>query len=121
MYPNPPYLMLVFGLFAGVTSGLAFEASLRELVQRWNQDRESVRLADLQTRQLSFPFLGICIGICLFLASGLGVFLLPTWLCYTISAPLTVFIGYLVWSQLQTNLILLDRGGSKAIDLDALE
>jgi hypothetical protein len=71
--------------------------------------------------QLLVPFLGIAAGICVFLAAGLEIFGFPSWLSYFISLPLTVLIAFLVWSQLARLLAQLERGGSKALDLDAFE
>ncbi len=116
---DPPYFLLVAGMLAGLTSGLAFEATLKELVQEWAKTRSSRMLANLQGVQIQLPFLGICIGVCVFLGSGLEIFGFPTWLSYAISIPLTVFMGWLVWFQLGKLLVQLDRGGSRALDLDS--
>lgn len=118
-YPQPPYLFLVVGLLAGLTSGLAFEATLKQLMQEWSKTRSTRTIAYLQGVQLQLPFLGICGGICVFLASGLEVFGFPTILSYGVAIPLTVFIGVLVWSQLGKLLTQLERGGSRALDLDS--
>jgi len=117
---DPPYFLLIAGMLAGLTSGLAFEATLKELVQEWAKTRSSRIFANLQGIQLQLPFLGICIGVCVFLGSGLEIFGFPTWLSYAISVPLTIFMGWLVWVQLGKLLVQLDRGGSRALDLDSL-
>lgn len=116
---DPPYFLLVAGMLAGLTSGLAFEATLKELVQEWARTRSSRLLANLQGVQVQLPFLGICIGVCVFLGSGLEIFGFPTWLSYAISVPLTIFMGLLVWFQLGKLLVQLDKGGSRALDLDS--
>lgn len=116
---DPPYFLLVAGMLAGLTSGLAFEATLKELVQEWARTRSSRIIAKLQGTQLQLPFFGICIGVCVFLGSGLEIFGFPTWLSYAISIPLTVFMGWLVWFQLGKLLMQLNKGGSKALDLDS--
>lgn len=116
---DPPYFLLVAGMLAALASGLAFEATLKELVQAWAKTRSSRMLANLQGVQLQLPFLGICIGVCVFLGSGLEIFGFPTWLSYAISIPLTIFMGWLVWYQLGKLLVQLDKGGSKALDLDS--
>jgi hypothetical protein len=54
-----------------------------------------------------------------FLASGVQIFGFPTKLAYTIALPLTILMALLVWSQLGRILIQLERGGSKALDLDS--
>ncbi|MEQ8753368.1 MAG: hypothetical protein RID09_07600 [Coleofasciculus sp. G1-WW12-02] len=120
-FQEPPYLLLVMGLLTGITCGAAFEATLKQKVQEWAKNRSSRSLAQMQGFPLLIPFLGISAGICVFLAAGLEIFSFPTFLAYTISLPLTLFIGWLVWYQLGKLLAQLDRGGSKAIDLDAWE
>jgi hypothetical protein len=120
-FPEPPYFLLVAGLFAGITSGAAFEATLKQKVQEWSRNRSTRTLAQMKGIQLLLPFLGIAAGICVFLAAGLEIFGFPTWLSYSISLPLTLLIGFLVWSQLAKLLDQLERGGSKALDLDAFE
>jgi len=61
------------------------------------------------------------LGICIFLSAGLEIFGFPSWLSYSVSLPLTVLIAVLVWLQLSKLLTQLERGGSKALDLDAFE
>ena len=114
--PQPPYFLLIVGLFTGLTCGVAFEAKLKSQVKDWLK-----KPADqiLKNTGLELPFLGICVGICVFLSSGLEIFLLNPWLSYAISLPLTIFIAALVWIQLEKVLQQLKVGGSKAIDLDA--
>ncbi|PSO57092.1 MAG: hypothetical protein BRC40_03780 [Cyanobacteria bacterium QH_8_48_120] len=119
--PEPPYFLLVFGLFVGISCGLAFEASLKQKVREWSQSRSTQTIARLGELQLLLPFLGICVGICVFLAAGLEIFTMARKLSYAIALPMTVFTGYLIWSQLAKLLLQLERGGSRAIDLDALE
>lgn len=121
MFYNPPYFLLVAGLFIGLTSGKAFEATLKQAVQNWNKTRSGDTLKQATGLSLSLPFLGICMGICLFLASGLNIYGLPLDFSYAASVPLTIGTGVLVWSQLKKLLVILQQGGSKALDLDALE
>lgn len=119
IFPEPPYFLLLAGLLASITSGAAFEATLKQSVQEWARNRSTRTLANLQGMQLFVPFLGICGGIGIFLSSGLEIFGFPTWLSYAIAVPLTIFIGWLVWTQLGRILVQLERGGSKALDLDS--
>ncbi|MBW4470820.1 MAG: hypothetical protein KME45_10520 [Stenomitos rutilans HA7619-LM2] len=117
--PEPPYVLLVVGLFISLTSGVAFESVLKKSVQDWSKNRSTRTLATLQGMQLFLPFLGIFLGICLFLSSGMEVFGFTTNLSYAIALPLTVLIGWLIWSQLGKILLQLERGGSQALDLDS--
>ncbi len=120
-FPQPPYFLLIFGLFAGITSGAAFEATLKQNVQEWSRNRSTRTLAQMKGVQLVMPFIGIAAGICVFLAAGLEIFGFPSWLSYSVSLPLTLLIALLVWSQLSKLLAQLERGGSRALDLDALD
>jgi hypothetical protein len=118
--PEPPYVLLIAGFLASLTSGAAFEAVLKQLVQEWAKNRSTRSLASLKGTQLFLPFLGIFAGMCLFLGSGMEIFGFSSKMAYAISLPLTLFIGWLIWSQLGKVLIQLERGGSQALDLDSL-
>ena len=113
--PQPPYFLVLAGLLTGITCGLAFQATLKQKAQDWLKLPASEKI---DRSVLQFPFLGMCLGICVFLASGFEIFLLNPWLAYAIAFPTTIFIASLVWIQLGELLQQLQRGGSKAIDLD---
>lgn len=117
--PEPPYVLMIAGLFISLASGIAFESVLKKAVQDWSKNRSTRTLATLQGIQLLIPFLGIALGICLFLSSGMEVFGFTTQLSYAIALPLTVLVGWLIWSQLGKILAELERGGSQALDLDS--
>lgn len=116
---NPPYFMLVAGLLAGVTSGAAFETTLKQSVNEWSRNRASRSLANMRGLTLFVPFLGICAGTLVFLASGISIFGFPTLPAYGVSFLLTVLTAALVWWQLGQLLMQIEKGGSKAIDLDS--
>lgn len=118
--PQPPWVLLAFGFFIGVTCGVAFETALKQKVVYWNKLVKKGIKADLaEIRLLKAPFLGICVGICIFLASGLEIFLYNRLISYAFSLPLTIFIGVLIWSQLKKLIVQLLEGGSQALDLDS--
>lgn len=117
-FPEPPYFVLAAGLLISLTCGSAFAATLQQIVQKWSRDRAANTIAKLPTKQLTVPFLGICAGVCLFLASGLEVFGFPTWLSYVVGIPTTLLIALLVWFQLGSMLSLVEREGFGAIDID---
>ncbi|WP_448560672.1 hypothetical protein [Trichothermofontia sp.] len=117
---DPPYFLFLAGLFIGMTSGAAFEGTLKQSVQFWSKNRTTENLTAVRSFKLFFPFLGICLGIGLFLTAGLQIFGFPAELSYLISLPLTLFTAALVWGQLGKILQQLERGGSQALDLDSL-
>jgi hypothetical protein len=120
-FPDPPYVLLALGLFASLTSGLAFDSVLKLSVKDWSKNRSTRRLSSMRGFQLLIPFVGIAIGACVFLCAGMEIFGFPTKLAYAIALPMTAFIGWLVWWQLGKTLAELDRGGSAALDLDSFE
>jgi uncharacterized protein (DUF2062 family) len=118
-YYEPPYFLLLAGFLAAITSGLAFDATLKQGVKEWSRHQSTRTLASLQGLQLLIPFLGICFGVCCFLASGVQIFGFSAKFAYAIAVPMTIATGWLVWFQLGRIFMQLERGGSKAIDLDS--
>lgn len=121
LFGEAPYVVLIAGLLAGATSGLAFQATFKQLARQWLSSRSSRSLAQLRGPALFLPFLGMAGGSCAFLASTLQVFSLPQSFAYGFSVPLTVVGGWLVWRQFGIILRQVERGGVKAIDLDAFQ
>jgi hypothetical protein len=119
VYPEPPYVLLIAGFLAAISSGFAFSTSLQKSVSEWNTKRSTRILASLRGPQLQVPFFGICAGVCVFLASGIQLFGFSAKVAYAMGFPLTLLSALLVWSQLGKILVLIEQGGSKALDLDA--
>lgn len=116
---DPPFFMLIAGLLAGLASGTAFETTLKQSVNEWARNRSTRTLANMQGMALFIPFLGICAGTLVFLASGITIFGFPALIAYGVSFLLTVLTAALVWWQLGQLLAQLEKGGSKSIDLDS--
>lgn len=119
IYPNAPYVLLVAGFLASVTSGFAFSETLKESVKNWSENRDSISLPSIQNLRLLLPFVAVCAGVCVFLASGVQIFAFSAKVAYTIALPLTIVGGLLLWYQLGRLLVQLQKGGSRALDLDA--
>ncbi len=119
--PNPPFLLLAVGFFISITCGLSFEAMLKQEVKAWSKSNSTKTLSQIQNSGLLLPFFGVCVGICVFLAAGLEIFTFNRWFSYGVSLPMTLFTGALLWSQLGKVLVELEQGGSKALDLDAID
>jgi formate hydrogenlyase subunit 3/multisubunit Na+/H+ antiporter MnhD subunit len=118
-YPQtPPYFMLAAGLFIAITSGVAFSSVLTGTVGDWYDKRSTRSISKLKGFDLQLPFIGICLGSCLFLASGMGIFGFPETISYAMAAPLVLLSAVLVWSQLRKNLAALESGNTKAFELD---
>lgn len=118
---DPPYFLFVVGLLAAITSGKAFEATLKQQVNLWSKQRSAKILEDLLGSQLVVPSLGICSGITVFLGTGLMIFGFPAKISFAMSVVLTIGTAVLLWVQLQKIFSILQTGGSQALDLDALD
>jgi hypothetical protein len=117
---QPPYFLLILGLLAALTSGLAFAGTLKLIVQKWQSDGAENSGSRLSVKQLFIPFLGITTGVGLFLCSGLEIFGFPPLLAYVIGIPVTFLTCLLVWLQLGSMLAFMERRGMQALDLDSL-
>jgi len=84
--PQPPYFLVFAGLFIGITCGAAFEASLKQVVNNWYKNKGSDDQNLLKSSSLQIPFIGICVGICLFL-------LLPVYLSVLPAGPLLKLVS----------------------------
>jgi hypothetical protein len=121
MFFDPPYFLLFFGLFAGLTSGIAFQATLKEQAMAWKTNRSTRSIAQMRSIQLKLPFWGITIGIGIFLTAGLEVFGFPPVLAFGVAIPLTIVSSLFIWLQLGSMLKQIETGGFKVLDLDSFE
>ncbi|WP_414578700.1 hypothetical protein [Anabaena sp. CCY 9402-a] len=120
-YPlQPPYFILFVGLFMSVTSGVALSGTLRLIVQEWkiNSTENSPSTSGFK-QLLSVPFVGITVGACLFLSSGLEIFGFPSLLALGVGLPLSILTCLLVWFQLGSMLVFVKQKGMQSLDLDS--
>lgn len=121
-YPEqPPYVLLVVGLFAALASGAALAGTLKSIVQKWKNDGAESSGSRIASRNLSVPFLGITAGIGLFLCSGFEIFGFPPLLAYAVGVPVAVLTCLLIWFQLGSMLAYVERQGIRSLDLDSLQ
>lgn len=118
---NPPFMLCLMGLLAGLTSGIAFQSTLKQTVRSWMNSDETVGLSkSILTGYIKFSYLGIMLGVFIFLGAGVGIFGFPTIGCYALSLVLTIGTGGLLWRQLSDILTVLEQEGSKGVDLEEL-
>jgi hypothetical protein len=121
-YPlQPPYFILFVGLFMSVTSGVALSGTLKLIVQEWKiNSTENAPSTSGFKKLLSVPFIGITVGVCLFLSSGLEIFGFPSVLALGVGLPLSLLTCFLVWFQLGSMLVFAKQQGMQSLDLDSL-
>jgi hypothetical protein len=117
---QPPYFILVFGLFAALTSGAAFAGTLRTVVTKWQREGAENSGISLTKKPLLFPFLGVTIGLVSFLVSGLEIFGFPPFLAFAIGLPISLLTSLLIWFQLGSMMTFVESRGFQALDLDSM-
>lgn len=118
-YPQPPFFLCIIGLFVGLTCGLTFQTMLKQKLEKWSKDGGRENLAQIDKKELEIAYLGICLGIWIFLTGGLLLFSTGFIIAIGLSLPLTILAASLIWTQLIDVLRQLQEGGSKALDLDS--
>jgi hypothetical protein len=116
MYYVPPYILTVAGFIIALLCGKAFEMVLKEQVTDWSQNRSGSILSEMQSFSLVLPYLGIGVGILIFLGTGLMLFGFTLGLSFLVALPTTIATAVLIWSQLRKLLVQLEEGGSKALE-----
>lgn len=103
-FPQAPYLLMAIGLLISLSCGLSFALSLRQRVQYWERNLSPQTLPRWGRLQLSLPFLGTAVGVCIALAASLEILGLSTLVAYLLSLLLTLGLGLIVWSQIGKTL-----------------
>jgi len=117
-FPQAPYFLLVAGLLASLASGVAFGTVLKGGVELYIRDRTPEVLMTMRGAALLVPYWGICIGVCVFLASSVQLFAFSPRLAYAIALPLTILSGVLVWRQLIQIMEELEKRGPQVLGID---
>ncbi|MEM9137909.1 MAG: hypothetical protein AAGB01_11255 [Cyanobacteria bacterium P01_F01_bin.42] len=120
LYYQPSYALLLAGLLIAVVFGKIFEVILKKQVNLWSESRSAEVLEKLQGPKLLIPYVGICVGTLIFLVSGMMIFGVPPIFSLILAVVMTTITGVLLWIQLGNILLVLQEGGSQALDLDEL-
>lgn len=119
-YPlQPPYILLLVGFLTALTSGLALSGTLQVIVQKWSSVNKEPIKSSSSLKQLLVPFIGITIGVCLFMSSGLEIFGFPFPLALGVGLPLSLLTCLFVWLQLGSLLEFVSSRGMQSLDLDS--
>ncbi len=116
---QPPYFLLAIGLFAAVTSGTALAGTLKSIVAKWQSDGAENSGTRFVKTNLLLPFLGVGVGIALFLVSGLEIFGFPPFISFAVGLPIALFTILLIWFQLGSMMSFVETNGMRSLDLDS--
>jgi hypothetical protein len=113
---QPPYLVAGAGLAIGVLCGLTFAKLVQNRLEGWKQDRLALLpLANLET---VLPWMGLVIGVTLFIGGSLQVFGFASGAALLVAFVLSLATAGGLWVQLERLMGQVQDGTFKAVDFD---
>ena len=116
---QPPYLVAGLGLAIAMLCGLTFAKLVQQRLEGWKQDR--LALLPLGTAVVTIPYMGIVLGITLFIGGGLQVFGFSAGAALLVSFVLSVGTAGALWVQLERLMGQVQDGTFSAVDFDNLD
>ena len=113
---QPPYLVAGAGLAIGVLCGLTFAKLVQNRLEGWKQDR--LALLPLGTLAITLPYIGVVLGITLFLGGSLQVFGFSAGVALLVSFVLSIATAGALWVQLERLMGQVEDGTFSAVDFD---
>jgi len=113
---QPPYLVAGLGLAIAMLCGLTFAKLVQQRLDGWKQDR--LTLLPLGTAVVTIPYMGIVLGITLFIGGGLQVFGFSAGAALLVSFVLSVGTAGALWVQLERLMGQVQDGTFSAVDFD---
>jgi hypothetical protein len=113
---QPPYLLAGVGLAIGILCGLTFSKLVQQRLDAWKQDR--LPLLPLARLQTVLPWIGLLLGITLFIGSSLQVFGFAPGAAVLLAFLLSLATGGALWVQLARLMQQVQDGNFKAVDFD---
>ena len=113
---QPPYLVAGVGLAIGVLCGLTFARLVQDRLEGWKQDR--LALLPLGNAATTLPYIGVVIGITLFIGGSLQVFGFSSGAALLVSFVLSLGTAGALWVQLERLMTQVENGTFSAVDFD---
>ena len=113
---QPPYLVAGLGLAIAMLCGLTFAKLVQQRLEGWKQDR--LALLPLGTAVVTIPYMGIVLGITLFIGGGLQVFGFSAGAALLVSFVLSVGTAGALLVQLERLMGQVQDGTFSAVDFD---
>ena len=113
---QPPYLVAGVGLAIGVLCGLTFAKLVQDRLEGWKQDR--LALLPLGNVSITLPYIGVVIGITLFIGGSLQVFGFSAGVALLVSFVLSIATAGALWVQLERLMGQVEDGTFSAVDFD---
>ena len=113
---QPPYLVAGLGLAIAILCGLTFAKLVEQRLEGWKQDR--LALLPLGTAVVTIPYMGVVLGVTLFIGGSLQVFGFSAGAALLVSFVLSVGTAGALWVQLERLMGQVQDGTFSAVDFD---
>jgi hypothetical protein len=113
---QPPYLVSGLGLAISVLCGLTFAKMVQNRLEGWKQDR--LPLLPLGNGGTTLPYIGIVVGVTLFIGGALQVFGFASGAALLVSFVLSIGTAGALWAQLERLMQQVEDGTFSAVDFD---
>ena len=113
---EPPYVLAGAGLAIGVLCGLTFARLVQDRLESWKQDR--LALLPLGTGPTTIAYMGVVIGVTLFIGGSLQVFGFSSGAALLVSFVLSIGTAGALWAQLEGLMKQVEDGTFSAVDFD---
>lgn len=113
---NPPYVLAGAGLAIAVLCGLTFSRLVQNRLDGWKQDR--LPLLPLASRETMLPWIGLVLGVTLFLGGCLQVFGFAGGAALLVAFVLSLATAGALWVQLTRLMRQVEAGNFRAVDFD---
>jgi hypothetical protein len=113
---QPPYLVAGLGLAIAMLCGLTFAKLVQQRLEGWKQDR--LQLLPLGAAVITIPYMGVVLGVTLFIGGSLQVFGFSAGAALLVSFVLSVGTAGALWVQLERLMGQVQDGTFSAVDFD---
>ena len=113
---QPPYLVAGLGLAIAMVCGLTFAKLVQQRLEGWKQDR--LQLLPLGSAVITIPYMGVVLGVTLFIGGSLQVFGFSAGAALLVSFVLSVGTAGALWVQLERLMGQVQDGTFSAVDFD---
>ena len=115
-FDSPPYVLAGAGLAIAVLCGLTFSKLVQDRLEAWKQDR--LPLLPLARRETVLPYIGLLVGVTLFIGASLQVFGFAAGAALLVAFLLSLATAGALWVQLARLMGQVEAGNFKAVDFD---
>lgn len=116
--PQAPIFLPLMGLLISLIFGVTFQKQLEQINQQWLKNPKKEDSYTLNDFKIQLSYIGICLGVWLFLGGGFRVLGFGVIGAYGVALPIALGTGAFMWQQFGEMLVEIKEKGVKSLDLD---